>query len=65
MNPRNVDAIAEELFGELKGDDHSLYQARLKLEEVKLWAAKYVADRSATKSLAKAVGTARSAMQII
>ena len=35
MNPRNVDIIAEELFAELVGDDPSLVQARLKLEEMK------------------------------
>ena len=65
MNLKNVDAIAEELFDELRGDDHSLVQARLKLEECKLWTAKYVADRNAMKPRVRAVGTARSAMRTI
>lgn len=65
MNPRNVDAIAEELFAELKGDDYCLVQARLKLEEMKLWTAKYAADLIARKIRVKAEGTAKSAMRII
>lgn len=65
MNPRNVDAIAEELFAELVGDDPSLVQARLKLEEMKLWTAKYAADLNAKRIPGWGAGTAKNAMRII